>query len=925
MKKFDPIRNWGRRPGQPMTDEQRRAMFARMGGGAGGGGGSPASRWNPTAEERAEIERARNGEGANWWDVFKAAVKGFGEGALGGATIVTDDLTFGLSDVLGLTDSDQYRGNTGYGFSEGSSAVASFATHTALGIGVLDKLGKAYNGTKFASTLLGKNMDLVMGIGGMSGKAAIDAHIATNPTMNPYAEKAWSIASQISGYVGSIGLLGGTLRGVKSLGKIPSLLPNQLGGAFSLGDDIAASLRVVDGFAKGIVTAPFKGLGWLAGKTPATKAVADLVSKAAASLYKGYGAVSGFTGSTLKEILAVPKIVSNLKTAAKLMTRSSDKLARQAKIGASGAAREAAHLAEAALAKSQAAAASAAGMPSAALAALKRAAEETSKAAYQKAKTSYLVGKLGTEAVTAAAKGAAAKADALGSLSKAIYAAGMAAGVTAFEELGGGPAKGLAEKWGLGKGAKAYEAEAYAAYRKGLPYDLPADSPRGKLGTAIAIAIGTTGNPVEKLTRSNWAREQAEVGAYRAGYRLIEEEADRLGWSNDRKQAELADWAENHKPFKMSGRGIWDIAPAASAYLNWKAGDAMGKARRSDTTTRLEGSYMDGDTLTVAHTPQTLAAAEREVTRLTRVAAAEGWTPEKLSGLVRDARKPPTVRLVDVNTPEVAHGPGANTVERRLGEYHGPEAAAYAERLIPQGQTIRVVEDSNRDAGGYDQYGRMIRTVETIPRTKVGPLTIKWDRLLALPYIGKILPTKEFQTEMIRAGMADVDYRELTKFKGDNLEAHDAARAEAQRKGLGIWSPEAQKAFADFAARHSDFEPWVGTEKTVKQHKEDYYAKTHDGATRPYQPMNEWGRALGSGLMLSGNSGAFSLMPATGSGIAQGWNALLAYLGGRGYNETAASTWDRSVPAPRATMTDKQIELEILLDMARARNPGAMP
>ena len=84
------LANWGRRSGQPMSDDQRKAMFARMGGGGGGGGGGSSSGGNDLA---AQYERMRAAgidvydadHAPSWWDKTKAFFSGAVEGARGGA------------------------------------------------------------------------------------------------------------------------------------------------------------------------------------------------------------------------------------------------------------------------------------------------------------------------------------------------------------------------------------------------------------------------------------------------------------------------------------------------------------------------------------------------------------------------------------------------------------------------------------------------------------------------------------------------------------------------------------------------------------------------------------------------------------------------------------------------------------------------
>ena len=58
--------------------------------------------------------------------------------------------------------------------------------------------------------------------------------------------------------------------------------------------------------------------------------------------------------------------------------------------------------------------------------------------------------------------------------------------------------------------------------------------------------------------------------------------------------------------------------------------------------------------------------------------------------------------------------------------------------------------------------------------------------------------------------------------------------------------------------------------------------------------------------MTTGNSGIFGMMPKSGTGAAQAWNAALAVLGSLQYNERARSTLPRSPRAPSVIKSDWQ-------------------
>ena len=103
-----------RRPGQPMSDEQRKAMWANIRGGGGGGSQQSAAATVPTMDEINDRLRAQGidvydaSKPVTWRDKLKAALGGFFEGAKGGGTILADRLTFGQSESLSKA-AEQYQ------------------------------------------------------------------------------------------------------------------------------------------------------------------------------------------------------------------------------------------------------------------------------------------------------------------------------------------------------------------------------------------------------------------------------------------------------------------------------------------------------------------------------------------------------------------------------------------------------------------------------------------------------------------------------------------------------------------------------------------------------------------------------------------------------------------------------------------------
>lgn len=137
---------------QTMTEEQRRAMFARM------NGGNAAAARNPYKPE-----------GPSKWDVFMGGVEGFGIGMAEGVGNLIDSATFGLSRALGWTDSlHEYYGPTRDPVSEIASDISTMAASFAI-----SGAGKAVEKT-----------------GGTLGKRALAEHAAKKAAAQEAAKKA---------------------------------------------------------------------------------------------------------------------------------------------------------------------------------------------------------------------------------------------------------------------------------------------------------------------------------------------------------------------------------------------------------------------------------------------------------------------------------------------------------------------------------------------------------------------------------------------------------------------------------------------------------------------------------------------------------------------------------------------------------------
>jgi len=202
---------------------------------------------------------------------------------------------------------------------------------------------------------------------------------------------------------------------------------------------------------------------------------------------------------------------------------------------------------------------------------------------------------------------------------------------------------------------------------------------------------------------------------------------------------------------------------------------------------------------------------------------------------------------------------------------------------------VRVVSDSNPKAGGLDKHGRKLGVVETLP--------IPFDQLLRIPYLGKVIPAVDVNKKLIKEGLVDIHYRDLSG-RTDRAEAYDQARAVARARGEGIWSAEARKAL-----------PWVGTEKTSAERRAEAFRRS-TGRTLPEEQVGPWTQALGLGLMTTGNAGVFGAMPKSGSGLAQTYNAVLAALGAVQYNEQARRAAKRKAKRPSGIKTDYDRRVE---------------
>lgn len=391
------------------------------------------------------------------------------------------------------------------------------------------------------------------------------------------------------------------------------------------------------------------------------------------------------------------------------------------------------------------------------------------------------------------------------------------------------------------------------ALKQGVSLEIPTYKPRSVLGTLGAAIAGTTGNPVEKLFRPGLERKLAETGVHRANYEAIEKA--RASGEMTRAEADdaLKSLAQN-KPKNMADNTLWQFAPAAAALLNWKIGDAISEAKRS-TVSKVR-DVRDGDTIVTSHLFK--------------------GQPESKRG---------EIRMLDLNTPETIH-------PTKPIEMFGPEASARMKELIKPGQYVRVVQDSNKKASGIDIYDRQLGYVETLPKP--------FDNLLRIPYLGKAIPAIDINKKMIREGYGDIDYRELSG-RTDRAETYDSVRIAAQNAGRNIWSPEGRAAL-----------PWVGTEMTIDQRRQDYYQR-RTGDPLPDATLSPFMTAAGLGLLTTGNSGIFQKMPISGSALVQLYNATLAVGGALEYNQRATRTLPYETKRPGNILSDYQRDMQRML------------
>ena len=177
--------------------------------------------------------------------------------------------------------------------------------------------------------------------------------------------------------------------------------------------------------------------------------------------------------------------------------------------------------------------------------------------------------------------------------------------------------------------------------------------------------------------------------------------------------------------------------------------------------------------------------------------------------------------------------------------------------------------------------------VETLPRP--------FDKLLAIPGIGKYIPAMDLNEKLLRLGLADTAYRNLSG-RTDRDAAYDAAREAAVRDAARGKTPSIFDAVGRELLPQQQYK--LLSEKTYEQ-KADERFKELTGRDRPPERWGKFAQPAGVGLMASGNTGLWGQMPISGNTLATLYNAALAVSGAFEYNERAR----RAIPYNLSTPT----------------------
>lgn len=864
------IQNNRPRSTREMSDKQRRWWFAQQGGRGGGGSAPQPKIYGPNDPIPSP---------------FREAVRGFFEGLRGGSSIAADKLTFGLSDLIGITDADQYASDSDYDFSRGSAALGAGILHS-IGAGkAIGALGRAFQatspGAKTANLLaaaqksrLGKFMPAATAAGAFTGKYQIDKARINNPAMDPNTDKTLAIFSTALGYVGTssalkgvgqvMGAFGRAIGKTKlGMGKIKKVIPDPDNPAMdmtlpqqaTLADRAKQALKGADWLGGKLKDAALGGIKYM---TP--KKLRPLVKRA----YAAYEKTADFTGASISEITALPKAPAKMARAG-ILRREADEAVEQGDKIFAAAAKKGEKQIKDLWQKVQEGKITRGTFK-----------KQVDRLAAQGERSAINAQKLYDSAQRGYDSAATLESQVIEGAQKAGYIASLMKAKNEIDTHGLkiGP-------WDY-KGIEDYRDMRMDAMRRGELFELPIDKPRGKLGTFLAAVTGTLGNPIEKQMRAGHKRSRASYGSYLAELDAIKIATDRGALMSDE---EVAAWraekpkgrankipknsaemarikAANYKPYDMEGKALYTGGSAFNVFGNWKSGDLFSRAIRTGYDTidpNHPDAVHDGDTV-----------------------------------VTTDAGR---IRVQGINTPELVGAKGRTT-----DEMLGPEARDSAQELLAPGQRVLVVRDSNPGARTPDKYGRSMAEVRAVPET-LRPL---FDVAGPLGRAMMTGATKDLGEKMIEEGLADIHYRHLSG-RTDSAQRYDAIREAAKAAGIGIWSPEAQ---AD-----PELSEWVGKEKTVAERQQQSWERAMgEGTERPDNPLQDKMNFWGSGLMLTGNSGIARQLPASGNPLIKVWNAAMAVYGAKDYNYRAQQKYPVKIKNPWYFKSDPEIAADAYFD-----------
>jgi endonuclease YncB( thermonuclease family) len=738
-------------PGRSMSDEQRRAMFARMrgGGGSHSGGSSSGESWSQNADGTLSFP-----DDMSWMDREARGISG----------AESDFLIAGLPGAGGLMSA----------LGRAGKALASWKTP------ILSALGAS----------------------------GLDSYRENHPTLDPKTDHYLALGQQVLEYVTAIsGLAAAKGTAGKELGRWDITVQSAAGTTTRTAAELLA--------------APFQKLGsWMGdlGSAIGSK-VPGPIQKPLDWLYKAYSNVADFTGSSLADVGNIGKNRTSLRLADEMRMQAA-LIETRAGVLSSADKTYALDLLDRAhqLALTKSSNASTLYGQAADL--------------YRQSVAGAASSKLTADRMRRFADGMTADAR-LGLLKAATVGAGFVA-------------KEGYDEWKI----SGMQEEAAQAFHEGREWGIDPAQPRSGFETAVAIAAGTLGNPIEKQFRYGQDSYQASVAAYRAKYAAIQDAAKRDGWTPEQTDVALTKLA-SEKPRNMAGKAAWTFAPASAAFLAWKGGEYADRVKATGpagTVTKVR----DADTIEINNDPT-------------------------------------GIRWLGINAPEIDHGPG------KPAEYMGPQAGDWQRKEL-LGKTVRLVY--THDKGGplveKDIYGRDLAYIETLPRP--------FDKLLAIPGLGKLIPAQDQNLKSIEAGMAlpKQAHERLQGGKHDRRYVYDAAAAKAIASHVGL---------NDRAANTNGLPEVPEYVPFAERKKQDAEKR---GYSIPDTPQSNLSTTLGLGLMTTGQSGVFKHMGPAGNIAAQAWNALLAVGGARDYNRQAEQN-----PVPRKTRTPRGVRSEAERDADR--------